>query len=309
MNSDVTHSGVLENLDINLPPLPHTFLMAMALSRESDRVTIDEVVALIQNDPAIVARVLRLVNSAYYAMRKEVTSINRAVVVLGPQAILGLVMSMSLVDMKEHMEIAESSAFQRLVQHSIAVGHLAGRIVAMSKLTEDMLEMEHDFPNEAFMLGLLHDFGKIVLFYNFPEKAITFYETPQKDIKTDVELLAREAEVFGVDHVEAGKYLMQELNFVSTVKSAVAYHHSYDGGGDYPPGEQYLLNVVVAINLLANAIGLSFNHPISRGRFMDDPFWDQLLDQNIFEVEDKEALIDELFALEERAKVYLSEVL
>ncbi len=309
MNSDVTHSGVLENLHIDLPPLPHTFLMAMALSRESDRITIDEVVAVIQNDPAIVARVLRLVNSAYYGMRKEITSINKAVVVLGPQAILGLVMSMSLVDMKEHMEIAESGTFQRLVQHSIAVGHLAGRIVAMSQLTEEMLAEEHDFPNEAFMLGLLHDFGKIVLFYNFPEKATTFYESSFKDIKTDAELLEREAEMFGVDHVEAGKFLMQELNFLSIIKSAVAYHHSYDGAGDYSPGVQYLLNVVVASNLLANAIGLSFNNKLSRGRFMGDPFWDRLISQRIFEVEEKEALFEELFALEERAKAYLSEVL
>lgn len=309
MNTNVTQGELLERLDIDLPALPHTFLMAMGLSREADRISIDEVVEIIQNDPGIVARVLRTVNSAYYGMRREITSIHRAVIALGPQAVLGIVMSLSLVDVKKHMHITSSNTFQRLVQHCIAVGYLAGKIVSMSRLTEEILAEEHDFPNEAFMLGLLHDFGKMVLYYNFPDEAIPFYDTIRIEGEYGQSLLIEEREVFGVDHVVAGKYLMQELNFLSTMESAVGLHHSYDGTGSHTPAVQYLLNVVVASNMLANTIGLYFNHKMTRNQFIEHSLWDRMIEQQIFDVTDKEVLFDKLFALEERARAYVSEVI
>jgi HD-like signal output (HDOD) protein len=93
---------VNNSLKIDLPVLPHTFLMATGLLRQIDQITIDEVVEVLENDPGAVTRILRVVNSAYYSMRQEVTSLHRAVIVLGPETVLGIVMSVSLTDMKDN---------------------------------------------------------------------------------------------------------------------------------------------------------------------------------------------------------------
>ncbi len=298
----------LENLNVNLPVLPHTFLLAMGLSRQVDEVEIDEVVEVIENDPGAVTRVLRVVNSAYYGLRREITSLHRAVVGLGPQAVLGIVMSVSLEDMKEHLHVTTSDAFHRLIRHNVAVGYISKRVVSMSTLGNQKRAGE-DYTSEAFTLGILHDFGKIVLFYNFPEKAVSFYDVSHPFDVDAQELLEQERALFGFDHVQAGQYLMHELNFLSSMEMAVASHHNYAERIDREEGEQYLLDVVVISNKLANTLGFSFNRSISRKTFMEDPYWDQLLEAKFFEEENKELLFEEFFGLKERVSAYLSEII
>ncbi|MEM8488822.1 MAG: HDOD domain-containing protein [Bacteroidota bacterium] len=299
----------LEHLNVDLPVLPHTFLLAMGLSRQVDEVEIDEVVEVIENDPGAVTRVLRVVNSAYYGLRREVTSLHRAVVGLGPQAVLGIVMSVSLEDMKEHLHVTTSNAFHRLIRHNVAVGYISRHIVSMSKMGNQQKMAGEDYTSEAFTLGILHDFGKIVLFNNFPEKAVEFYDEVSPLDTNAQDLLAKERALFGFDHVQAGQYLMHELNFLSSMEMAVAAHHDYTVSVEREEGEQYLLNVVVASNKLANTLGFSFNRSISRKTFMEDPFWDQLIQTQFFETQEKEALFEEFFGMKERVSAYLSEII
>ncbi|MFK7848677.1 MAG: HDOD domain-containing protein [Rhodothermales bacterium] len=303
------HSSITqENLNIDLPVLPHTFLLAMGLSRQADHITIEEVVEVIENDPGAVARVLRVVNSAYYGLRNEVTSLHRAVVGLGPQAVLGLVMSVSLEDMKKHLHVTTSDVFNKLIRHNVAVGYLARQMASMTCLARDTVDNENGFLSEAFTLGLLHDFGKIVLFYNFPEEAVSFYERGW-DIDTDAQIILKEEkEIFGIDHVEAGTYLMHELNFLSSMEMAVAAHHNFMKEAERDEGEQFLLNIVVASNKLANTVGFAFNRSISRKAFIEAPFWDDLIESQFFEETDKEILFKDLFDLKERASAYVSEI-
>ena len=297
-----------ENLDLDLPVLPHTLLLAMGLSRQADHVSIDEVIEAIEKDPGAVARVLRVVNSALYGLRREVTSLHRAVVGLGPQTVLGIVISVSLSDMKQHLRITKSDAFTRLIRHSVAVGYIARQMVSLSNLASEHPSEADGFESEAFTLGLLHDFGKLVLFHNYPEKAVAFYEKAW-EVDTDAHLiLQQEKETFGLDHAEAGCYLMRELNFLRSIEIAVASHHHYDVSTEREPGEQYLLDIVVAGNLLANTLGFGFNRSISVKAFMEDPFWDMLFEQDFFKETDKTNLLKKLLGLKQMVTAYLNEI-
>ena len=309
MTSEDTSFVELEHLNVDLPVLPHTFLLAMGLSRQVDEIEIEEVVEVIENDPGAVARVLKVVNSAYYGLRREVTSLYRAVVGLGPQAVLGIVMSVSLQDMKEHLHVTTSDAFHRLIRHNVAVGFFARQVVSMSRLGNQRVTNGEDYTSEAFTLGLLHDYGKIVFFYNHPEEARAFYEEKHEVDISAQDLLAEERRRFGFDHVQAGQYLMHELNFLRSMEMTVAAHHNYAEPADRSASEQYLLNVVVASNKLANVMGFSFNHIISRKSFIEDPFWDELLEANFFEEKDKTLLFESCFGLKERASAYLNEII
>ncbi len=296
----------LEQLNLDLPVLPHTLLLAMGLSRQADDVLIDEIIGVIENDPGAVTRVLRVVNSSLYGLRREVTSLHRAVVGLGPQTVLGIVISVSMGDMKAHLKITKSDAFTKLIRHSVAVGYIARQMVSLSNQNTSETK---GFESEAFTLGLLHDFGKLLLFHNYPEKATQFYSQAWK-IDTEAQLiLDQEKATFGLDHVEAGRYLMHELNFLSSMEMAVASHHHYDGYAEREASEQYLLNIVVASNMLAHTLGFGLNRSISVKTFMEDPFWDALFEQNFFVESDKASLLKGVLGLKEKIVAYLSEII
>ena len=72
-----------------------------------------------------------------------------------------------------------------------------------------------------------------MLFQNFPEKAVAFYEKGHEEDARSTSLLEEERKVFGFDHVAAGRHLMQELNFLKTMELAVSLHHEYNGTGEY----------------------------------------------------------------------------
>lgn len=308
MNLTPVKDSSLEGLSINIPTLPHTLMLAMGLSREADTIAIDDVVDVIQNDPGAVTRVLRVVNSAFYGMRKEITTIRRAVVVMGPEAVLGILMSMSLGDMKDSMNIVDNQIFNRLVRHSIATGFLTKQLVLKSRLVHDENTDRQEYLNEAFTMGLLHDFGKIVILYNYPNEAAELYDSVSAVDTPNLQLLDNERKVFGFDHVQAGKHLMDALNFLPFMTKVVAHHHSWTAASSFEPSLQHLLYFVAAGNKLANSLGYSFNHTISRLSVQQDPMWDVMLQEKVFDVEDKEALFLELFGLSDQVSGYVNEV-
>ena len=118
-----------QDIEIDLPGLPHTFVQAMELSKKADEITIDAVVDIIRNDPIATTRILSIVNSTYYAMRYEVTSIRKAVIVLGPGTVISVLMSISLIDLRTALDASLPIPFVDLVRHSIATAFLLVRLL------------------------------------------------------------------------------------------------------------------------------------------------------------------------------------
>ena len=296
------------NLQLNFPTLPHTFLRAMELSRDVENINIDEVVQVVQNDLSAVTRILRVVNSAYYGVRSEINSIRRAVVVLGPEAVLGIVMSMSLIDMRTNLNMTNAVPFLNLVRHSIATGFIARHLVSNTKMADDTNKDRQELLNEAFTIGLLHDFGKIVLLHNFPDQASQLYEEAMPEDNSDEIILGVERQVFGFNHAETGGYLMKALNFPPALSVIVERHHTYSHTEDLPDSIKALLHIIVFSNRLANTLGYGFNRQISEQVFAEDPIHDLLIDQRVFNISDKVILLDEAFKLRPSVEEYLNEV-
>ncbi len=306
-NQTEIQTAIEESL-IELPNLPHTFVQAMELSKKTDDITIEEVVDIVRNDPLATTRILSIVNSTYYGLRQEVTNIRKAVITLGPGTVTSILMSISLIDLRTALDASFPIPFIDLVRHSIATAFLARQITSMSILQELDSEGREDYLNQAFTAGLLHDFGKLVLIHNFPEKAARIYEAPVPITTKDNQLLRLEQNTFGFDHAQMGAYMMRSLNMPEPLCYLIEGHHHR-----VPPTEmglalRILHGILKFANRLASNLGFTYNRKVASGALYEDPLIDLLLKEQVFRTQNKETLFDELMNVKSVLREYVETV-
>ena len=195
----------------NLPTLPHILVKLIEVcDTESD--TIKEISEVINKDISLSARLMRLVNSAYYGLPNRVNSIDQVVILLGTNAVKNIAISASVY---QAFNKAKDSSVFRLKQfwwHSLMCANLAKRIAGKTAYTA---------PDEAFLSGLLHDIGKLVLWVNFSKKYADILQSSRD--KPDL-LLAGEIRL-GATHCEVGAWMINRWNLQSFMADAVLYHH------------------------------------------------------------------------------------
>lgn len=232
------HRSVIGELKI--PPMPQTLLGATEMMQADEDVDVAGVLKLVEHDPAVVARVLRIANSAYYGQSAEITATRRAIVVLGPPAVLGLVMSMGLAEMKTAFDQRTIIPFLNIVRHSIATAYI----------TQELCRIEpggsNDCLGEAFTAGLLHDIGKMALLYTYPEVAAELYLTAI----SDGQLLTEEERLLGTTHVAAGASVADRMRLPTILRDVICHHHLGSNGSHGP-----LTCKVRSANQIAHALG------------------------------------------------------
>ena len=195
-----------------LPTLPSVASTLVSLT-QSPQTSATQVGELISQDQALTGRVLKLVNSAYYGFPKQITTVNHAVVILGFNRVKNIVLAASIFGLKG----------QRLPQRFNAPGfwqHSLGAAVAARTAAR---EFGRGDPEEAFVCGLLHDVGKLVLAQVAPadyDRCLAGAE------ERDELILTTEREILGVDHAEVGSWLAEQWRLPPAVVSAVRGHHA-----------------------------------------------------------------------------------
>ena len=265
----------LYDLDLRCPPLPRTLLEAVEIAHDPEGPNFERVSELVQHDPGVTARVLKIANSAYYGQRGRIESAHRAVLVLGSSSVLGVIMSMSLLELKATLDAATMPTFLNLVRHSVAVAFLAQRILKDDPVEDVVRHATHAQLGEAYTAGVLHDFGKLVLLYNFKDDAASFYEEGQP---TDDALLRAERDRFGHDHVETGLYFSQQLNLPESLTDAIAGHHTYQAYDAEPESVRRVLYAIAAGNCAANAMGYAVKEIRTFDQCRSDEVWQKLID-------------------------------
>ncbi len=190
-----------------------------------------DVAAIISEDPAISAKVLKLTNSVFYGIPRTVTNIKQAIVILGLEAVKSLVLSASVFDMFARNQI-DKEYQEEFWRHSLSCA-FASRIIARSFKTKTLLEGE-----VSFSAGLLHDIGKLVICGFLPQehKAI-------KEIIQNENLQAHEAEerVFGFNHAHIGSILAESWHLPENLHNAICFHHN-PGGLKVNVEQNYIIN-------------------------------------------------------------------
>ena len=197
-----------------LHSMPQVAISVLNLTRDVDY-DVREVVACLENDPALAAKILRTINSSRYGLRREVTNLRQAVALLGQRSLRLIAMTFSLVD-----GLSRGSASRLCEEYwrrSISMATISSRIAKQTEL------LDH---NDAYSGGLLADLGVLVLAQvkqdEYVDLALSTDHGPL--------LLEAEREKFGFTHAELGAQLLQRWGFPETLIQAVHDHHESDAG-------------------------------------------------------------------------------
>jgi putative nucleotidyltransferase with HDIG domain len=220
---------------VKLPPMKSTVLRLMELLRDQDVMTAT-LAETVRYDPILATRVLRLANSALYSLRKPVTTIQKALDAIGTRSLYDLVMLDAMAD-GFGTEIRNSVLIKTIWEHSVAVGLLSRELSRMLKLQGG---------EEAFVCGLLHDIGKILMLRADVERFESLL-----DQRTEHGMLEWEEKIYGFDHTEVGAYVANKWRLPDAVCSVIMHHHNPSKS----PHSVVMANVVNAADLIANIHG------------------------------------------------------
>lgn len=203
---------VLRNLN-ELPPMPQIVFKALEILDDPNSNT-KQVADLIESDPAIATKVLRMANSAYYGLSGKVSSIQHASVVLGFKALGELIAMAGTSSLLGTKLFGYDMASGALWEHSMTVA-LCSKILAQRRKPE--------LANDAFSAGLIHDVGKLILDRFVLNRRPLFEEYMQSGDRT---VLSAEKKILGFDHAEIGYEVCQHWKIPESLATAICFHHS-----------------------------------------------------------------------------------
>ncbi len=231
---------VLEEVLKKIYTLPslQTVVMELLVSIDQDEVNVGALALKIAQDQALTAKTLRLANSSFYGMERQITTMDEAIATLGFRTVRSVVTAAALTGFFAN---STPNAFEIVPfwRHAIATAVCARELAPYLKLN----------PEHAYTTGLLHDIGRLVLATQFQPhyEATMAYRTQQ-----DCSLLDAERTVLGLDHAVVGQALTRHWKFPETIQQALASHHSPLGLMPKP-----MQMIVIAADAIAHALDLS----------------------------------------------------
>lgn len=219
-----------------LPTLPVVVARINAMV-QNPKTSAREVGQAIATDPSLSARVLRLVNSAFFGFPSQISSVSHATTILGFNAIQNLALSATVFQLFRDggEELFDRRAFW---EHSLGVGVIS-RILAE--------KVRYPEKEEAFTAGLIHDVGKIVLDQFVHEE---FRAVMNMVRANDMLLYEAESKILGLNHANVGYILSQKWNLPKKIQEPLSYHHA-PGLSKYNP---QLTGIVHLADILCRAL-------------------------------------------------------
>ncbi len=210
------NNSELQTLVSRLGTVPSVPTLYFQILKElgSPNATLDKVGATIAQDPGMTAKMLQMVNSAFFGLRHQLTDPTEAVQQLGLETIKSLVLGLHVFSQSETSKSADFSA-DKLWHHSLATATTARRIAQMECREKAMVE-------ESFTAGLLHDVGRLVLVANLPDQ---YKEACDRSKAEGIPLVEAERAVFGASHAEVGGYLLGLWGLPISLVEAAVFHH------------------------------------------------------------------------------------
>lgn len=196
----------------DLPALPLIVSQVIRLTEDPDSTAAD-LNAVISCDQALTAKVLRLANSAYYGFPRRVGTVTEAVVLLGFNTIRNLVLAASVSNVLQREAPGYQLARGDLWWHSLTSA-MAARLLAR--------KVRFRAAEEAFVAGLLHDIGKLIL-SQYVDQA--YQELLERVTQGGLPFMEAEQDILGFDHAQAGGLVAEKWNLPETLVEAISCHH------------------------------------------------------------------------------------
>jgi putative nucleotidyltransferase with HDIG domain len=229
----------------NMPSLPTTVAKVLEVCNnpQTSPADLNHVISL---DPVLVGLVLKLINSAYYGLGQQVTSLVRAIIMLGINTVKNLALSTAVMNSLPPKKDLKGLDIDGFWHHSLCVG-VSAKMLARKRGIDPKLTEEY------FAAGLLHDIGKI------PLNAILSREymlTVSAADRERISLYRSEESALGINHCAAGAAIVNAWKLGGPVGDSIIYHHNYmEYSGDFAD----ILNSVVVCNWFASVMGIGFS--------------------------------------------------
>ena len=195
----------------SLPSMPSLYL-ELTQELRAEEVSLKKIGGIIAQDPAMTAKMLQMVNSAFFGLRRHVSNAEDAVNLLGVDMIMSLVFSISVFSLFETTKL-QNFSIQKYWAHSLRIGKFA-KWLAKSENQKDA--------DLAMTAGMLHDVGKLVLASNLPE---SYNELLAKATAENADPEDLERQIFGATHSEVGGYLLGLWGLPHSIVEALVFHH------------------------------------------------------------------------------------
>lgn len=236
MSAQYSLESLLDEV-VTLPSLPTSVSRITELINDPAS-NLSDVADVIQTDPALALKTLRLVNSAYYGVGQRVNTVEHAVTMLGIKVIRNLAYTAAVFE-----------TFQRgsgeLLHHSVTTG------IAMRSLMDHSACRGMVDPDEAFVYGLLHDVGKILINEFLPKEAES---AALMSHSRKIPMYEAERAVIGVDHAELGSRLIEKWGLSPQLGAAIGGHH--DLGRCADPADRRLAAALGIADFLCGVAGV-----------------------------------------------------
>lgn len=179
---------------------------------EDPKSTAQDMRDIVKNDPALAAKILKVVNSAFYGLPSQISSLDRAIVMLGLSAVKNIALAASLARLFRPGAISAKFSARDLWLHSVAVGTCARLLAHAGRGATE----------EAFVAGLVHDMGLLVEYQIVPDK---LHAVVTRCENADEDFMGVEREIIGADHRAFGGALAARWKFPPGLRHAIVYHH------------------------------------------------------------------------------------
>ncbi|MEJ2100274.1 MAG: HDOD domain-containing protein [Desulfobacterales bacterium] len=243
---------------------------------------------VISLDPVLAGQVLRLINSAYYSLRQPVSSLTRAIIMLGINTVKNLVLSCAILEQLRHKQSFRALSAEKFWAHSLGVGVIAKCLAVIKGIS--LVDQD-----EFFICGLLHDLGKIPLNQKFPNEYSEVLDMAKRSCWS---LGQAEGAVFGIDHATIGGLIARKWRLSPAVIESLDCHHRPE---ESPPDRRQPVFMVALADIYAQLLNMrSCDAPPVSNAFVE-----HLLDRVGLDWSSLYDLRDTVMAEIDKAKIFL----
>ena len=269
-----------------MPSLPTTVskILQICNNPNTSPADLNKVISL---DPVLMGKVMKLINSAYYGLSQEITSLVRAIIMLGLNTVKNLALSTAVLGSLGKKGNFQALNLEGFWRHSLCVGVTAKLIAKKRGVDPKKLE-------EYFVAGLLHDIGKIPLNNRFSDEYVNAMSFSDMD---HMPLCKAEYKTMMVDHSQVGLMIAEAWKLGDEIRDAIQHHHQ---SAEYNGSHRDILDTVVLANYFANTTEIGF----SGDRYPEkpEPEVSQRLSTDINYLDDIEDMVKQQI---EKARIFL----
>ncbi|PKM41923.1 MAG: hydrolase [Firmicutes bacterium HGW-Firmicutes-8] len=210
--AELNLNDIIHKVD-ELPALPQITYRVLKLTSDP-KTSIAELANTIVKDQVLTAKVLRMANSVYYGYARRIYSISEALIILGFSTVRNLVLAASVYTVMD----------KELQGYFLPKGDLWKHCMSTALIARSLAKkVNYELPDQAFIAGLLHDIGKIVLNTYMKE---SFHSVIEKVNKENIPFMDAEQQILGFDHAIVGSRVAEKWNLPQELVEAIASHHS-----------------------------------------------------------------------------------